>query len=242
MNILIPAAGAGRRFKEAGYKQPKPLIDVGGKPMLFQVIDNVTPSGKTSNRRWTLMLNGPVGTPWHSSMPWPMNTTIRPVMGLTDGAARTALLADFAINTDDPLLIANSDQLIDWPKGSVDDFIARARPYDGAVVLFEADGNPKWSYASFDVELSRITRIAEKDPISKYATAGIYYWKHGRDFVRSAEQMIAKDIRTNGEFYIAPTYNELIAESADIMPYIIPSNAMHGLGTPEDLEAYLASR
>lgn len=212
--------------------------------MLQEVVENVAPAGDFGLFLVASRELKDAGLIWFKNdvTPRALVTGHAIVDGITQGAACSALLVKQAIDNDDPLLIANSDQLIDWPTGSIDDFIARCRPYDGGVVLFESDGNPKWSYASFDVELSRITRIAEKDPISKYATAGIYYWKRGRDFVRSAEQMIAKDIRTNGELYIAPTYNELIAEGADIMPYVIPTSAMHGLGTPEDLEAYLASR
>ena len=234
MNILIPAAGAGRRFREAGYKEPKPLIYMRASYMLQEVVRNVQPffgdfkvillaSRYVRDRTRNLWDDGWV------------------VDGVTDGAARTALVAKSIIDNDNPLLIANSDQLIDW-RGSIDSFISAAEKGDGGVVLFESDGNPKWSYADFDPELGRITKIAEKRVISNYATAGIYYWKRGRDFVRSAEQMIAKNIRTNCEFYIAPSYNELIAEGATIVPYVIPATAMHGLGTPEDLEAYLASR
>ena len=243
LNVLIPAAGAGRRFKEAGYG-PKPLILIppDGKCMLQAVFENVAPSDSFSYILIASLELKESVVPWSASSIRGRieRTGYRLVDGLTEGAACSALLAKEWLDND-PLLIANSDQLIDWPTGSIDDFIARCKPYDGGIVLFEADGDSKWSYASFDVELSRVTRVAEKDPISKYATAGIYYWRRGGDFVRSAEAMIAANDRTNGEFYIAPSYNYFIREGADIMPFVIPAESFHGLGTPEDLEKYLAS-
>ncbi len=79
--------------------------------------------------------------------------------------------------------------------------------------------------------------MAEKKPISDIATTGIYFWRRGKDFVRCAEQMIEKNIRVNNEFYIAPVFNEIIAEDKLIgIEYV---NKMWGIGTPEDLKTYL---
>jgi len=156
--------------------------------------------------------------------------------GITDGAARTTLHAKSLINNDNPLVITNSDQFIDWDSLEFM-YTVKEKKVGGAIVTFEAT-HPKWSFAKVNPD-GLITEVAEKNPISNHATAGIYYWKHGSDYVRSAETMISKNIRTNNEFYVCPTYNELIQEGKSLLNYSIPSESMWGLGTPEDLNYYL---
>ena len=230
LNLLIPAAGAGRRFVEAGYKEAKPFIDVCGKPMLQRVIDNVRPS---EAHRFHVILRRDAVPP---SVMGFYDSHMLLTDGVTEGAACTALLAKGYLDNDSPLLIANSDQLLDW---DVDEFLATAYGNEGSIVTFTAS-DPKWSYVR--KEDGRVVEVVEKRVVSDEATCGIYYWAHGSDFVRCAERMIAQDIRTNGEFYIAPVYNELIAQGGFVTTYRIPTEAMHGLGTPEDLRTYLASQ
>jgi dTDP-glucose pyrophosphorylase len=153
------------------------------------------------------------------------------VDGLTEGAASTSLLAKDLINNDEVLVIANSDQIVKW---DADQFLFWFPEFDGITAVFEAS-DPKWSYVKGD--LNYVTEIAEKRVISNKANVGIYGWANGSDYVKYAEQMIAKDIRTNGEFYIAPVYNEAIADGKLI--YHFPVFEMHGVGTPEDLDEFL---
>jgi hypothetical protein len=150
--------------------------------------------------------------------------------GLTDGAARTTLFAKDLIDNDTPLLIANSDQVIVWSPSA---FTATLASVD-AVALFKADDS-KWSYSK--IEDGFITEIAEKKVISDNANVGIYGWAKGSEYVKCAEQMIAKDIKTNNEFYIAPVYNEAIADGHKVVPYFVEE--MHGIGTPEDMNNYI---
>ena len=166
MNILIPAAGAGKRFKAAGYGMSKPLILVDGTPMVTQVIRNVSQPGDS------IVMLAPRGV-----LVYGARTIV--VDEVTDGAARTALLAKTYIDSDESLLIVNADQLVDWPHG-IHDFYQFAVQYDGAVVCFaELTGNPKWSFADVADDSALIRRIAEKDPISLWATVGLYYWRRG---------------------------------------------------------------
>jgi hypothetical protein len=132
------------------------------------------------------------------------------------------------------LVIANSDQIVKW---DADQFLFRFPEVDGITAVFEAS-DPKWSYVG--VSQNRVTSVAEKQVISNKANVGIYGWARGSDYVNYAEQMIAKNIRTNGEFYIAPVYNEAIADGKRINHF--PVFEMHGVGTPEDLEKYLESK
>jgi dTDP-glucose pyrophosphorylase len=109
---------------------------------------------------------------------------------------------------------------------------------EGGILTFKSD-NPKWSYASCNYD-NLVKEVAEKDPISEHATVGIYYFKHGKDFVKYAKQMIDKDITTNDEFYVCPVFNEMIQGGKLVHIYPIENSIMHGLGTPEDLETFIA--
>lgn len=234
LNVVIPMAGAGSRFKNAGYTFPKPLIDVKGKPMIQVVVESMNIDAnyifvvqKEHREKYNLdtLLN--LITP---------NCKVIEVDGITEGAACTVLLAKEFINNDNPLLLTNSDQFIEWDST---DFMYQMneKNFDGCIMCFEGT-HPKWSFAKSD-ENGIITEVAEKNPISNQATTGIYYFKKGSDFVKYTEQMIEKNIRTNNEFYVAPVYNELIADGKIIYNYEIPTKNMWGIGTPEDLNYYL---
>ena len=234
MNILIPMAGAGSRFASVGYTFPKPLIEVRNKPMIQVAVESLNIEAnyifivqKSHREKYNLdtLLN--LISP---------GCKIIELDGVTEGAAVTALMAKEYINNDSPLIITNSDQFIDWNSTEFM-YQMNEKNYDGAIMCFEAT-HPKWSFAKTN-EDGLITEVAEKNPISNQATAGIYYFKHGSDFVASAEQMIEKNIRTNNEFYVCPVYNEAILNGGKIYNYHIPSENMWGLGTPEDLKHYL---
>jgi NDP-sugar pyrophosphorylase family protein len=221
-------AGLGTRFAEKGYDKPKPLIDVNGEPMIKKVIDNLDIDGhyifivqKKHSVRYHLMDVLDEFVP---------GCSVIEVDGLTDGAARTALLAKDLIDNDTPLLIANSDQVVVWDSSA---FTSQMASSD-VIALFK-DSNPKWSFAKIDQ--ARVVEVAEKKVISDNASVGIYGWSKGSDYVKYAEQMIAKDIKTNNEFYICPVYNEAIEDGKIVVPYFV--HEMHGIGTPEDLETYL---
>ena len=235
MNVLIPMAGAGSRFQQAGYTFPKPLIDVEGKPMIQVVVDNLNIDAnfiyvvqKEHRAKFNLdtLLN--LITP---------NCKIVEVDGMTEGAACTTLLAKELINNDEPLLMANSDQFVEWDSN---EFMYKMieQKVDGGILTFKAT-HPKWSFAKVD-EYGYVTEVAEKNPISDIATVGVYYWAKGSDYVKYAEQMIDKNIRTNNEFYTCPTFNEAIADGKKIKTFNIEK--MWGLGTPEDLKYYLENK
>jgi dTDP-glucose pyrophosphorylase len=161
------------------------------------------------------------------------NSKIVSVTGVTEGAACTVLLAKESINNDEELIIANSDQWVNWNNQHFLSYL-REKNADGGIVTFIAT-HPKWSFVKINEE-GLVTEVAEKKPISNIATVGIYYFKKGSDFVQAAEQMISKDIRTNNEFYVAPVFNEMIASGKKILTY--PIAEMRGLGTPEDLKRF----
>jgi len=232
LNVLIPMAGAGSRFEQAGYTFPKPLIDVKGRPMIQVVTDNLNIKAnyiyvvqKDHRKKYNLdtLLN--LITP---------GCKIVEVEGVTEGAACTALLAKEYIDNDKPLFFANSDQFVEWDSN---EFLYKMNETeaDGGMVTFKAT-HPKWSFAKLNSE-GLVTEVAEKNPISDTATVGYYYWKNGSDFVKYAEQMIDNNIRVNNEFYVCPVFNEAIKDNKKIRTYNIEK--MWGLGTPEDLKYYI---
>lgn len=232
MNVLIPMAGAGSRFQQAGYTFPKPLIEVNGKPMIQLVVENLNIDAthifivqkehyEKYNLNYLLNLVSP-------------GCKIIQVDGMTEGAACTTLLAKELINNDDPLVFANSDQFLDWNSNEFM-YSMEAEEVDGGMLTFTAT-HPKWSFAKTN-EDGFVTEVAEKKPISNVATAGIYYWKHGKDYVKYAEQMIEKNIRFNNEFYVCPVFNQAIEDGKKIKTFHF--DGMWGIGTPEDLKTFL---
>ena len=232
MNVLIPMAGAGKRFFDAGYVFPKPLIEVNNKPMIQWVIESLNLDAnyifiiqKEHQEKYNIQSVLKILQP---------NCKIIELDHLTEGAACTTLLAKNYINNSNPLIIANSDQYISW-NSSKALYEFNSKNLDGAILTFEAI-HPKWSYAKCNEE-GYVTEVAEKKVISKNATVGVYYWKHGSDYVSSAEEMIKKNIRVNNEFYVCPTYNEFLSKDKKVKIHNV--DKMWGLGTPEDLNNFL---
>jgi NDP-sugar pyrophosphorylase family protein len=235
MNILIPIAGEGNRFKEIGIDTPKPLIHVDGKTLIEHAVDSLNIEGhyifitrkyenEDYNKKITEILEGLA----------PNFTEIQ-VYGKQYGTSYSALHAKDYINNDDELIITNCDQLLDWDS---EDFLRSSRLNgDGSVLLHESESH-KHSYAL--IEEGRVTKLAEKNPISNSALVGLHYWKKGKDFVSSAERLIADSLSSGKESYISLTYNYLINDKKTIIPYFIESNQYIPLGTPRDIEIYEA--
>ncbi len=240
LNIVIPMAGRGSRFAAVGHVLPKPLIPIHGKPMVQWVVENLRPSRPHRFVFLALaehMERYDVGAVLTQISP---GCEVVPVNQVTEGAACTVLLARGFIDSDAPLMIANSDQ---WINTSIDDYleVTDDPTLAGLIMTMWAD-HPKWSYVRLD-RAGRITEVVEKEVVSEEATVGVYNFARGSDFVSAADGMIADDLRVNGEFYVAPTYNQLIANGARIGFDNIGAveEDVFGLGTPEDLDVFVAS-
>ncbi|BAZ17112.1 putative phosphatase/phosphohexomutase [Calothrix sp. NIES-4071] len=235
IKVIIPMAGEGSRFSRAGYIDPKPMIRVFGKPMIQWVVENMNLDNSyfiflcRKNHLEEYKLSSYL----KSLRP---NSSIVTVDKLTEGAACTVLLAEDYLTDHDELIIANSDQYID---ASVADFVDKMRYLnaDAGIITFDASES-KWSYAEAD-ETGLVKRVAEKQPISNHATVGIYYYKRACEFAKFAKSMIAKNIRTNNEFYVCPIFNEYIEAGKSVYIHNIDRSQMHGLGTPEDLDEFM---
>ena len=236
IHIVIPMAGRGSRFANAGYEMPKPLINIWGHYMVEYVIHNIRP--KQEYQFIFLCLKEHLEK-YHLRerlLEIEPDAKIVEVSEVTQGAACTVLLAEKYIDNDDALMIANSDQYVTI---DIEDFLRSMEEKDGLIMTMKAN-DTKWSYAAYD-DGGNVTLVREKEVISDEATVGIYCFGKGSDFVRYAKQMIAKNIRVNNEFYVAPVYNEMIEDAKKITFYNIGSldNGMYGLGVPEDLERFM---
>lgn len=244
MNVVILLAGDNKAFKEAGYSYPKSLVEVDGIPLVQRVIANIR-SGLAKKDRLICCIREDENRAFHLGMVikhLAPEATIIEVKSGAQGAACTALLAIDLINSDEPLLVMNGDQILEAGLAeAVADF--QARDLDGGIIVFHAV-HPRWSYVRCDPD-GGVIEAAEKKPISKSATAGVYYFKRGKDFVTAAVSMIKKDAREDGLFYVCPVYNEMILKQAKIRTYEIDRNSYFSLKNPqgvESLEEHLKAR
>lgn len=234
IHIVVPMGGEGRQFTERGYTFPKPLVEVAGQPLIEIVVRNLTPSCAHEfvfACRQEHLQTYALGDVLRLVAP---GCRIVTMAKPTAGALCSVLLGMEYLEHEDELLVANADQWIDRP---IDEFLAAARAsdWDGAIMTFP-NTHPRWSYAR--VEDGRVVAVAEKQPISRHATAGLYYFKRGVDFVRGAERMLLKNASVGGEFYVAPVFNELILAGKHVGIFPIAAAQMHGLGTPEEVERF----
>ncbi len=229
-------AGEGSRFSDAGYEKPKPFIDVNGKPMIVRVLENLF----YPNAKYIL-----IARKEHiekekelvKKIEETFNVIFIPIDKLTEGTACTVLYARKYINNDEPLLIANSDQIVDI---NIAEFIddCSSKNLDGSILTFvDKFKDPKWSFAKVDSK-NLVVEVKEKVVISEYATVGIYLFSKGKNFVNASIDMIIENERIGGEFYTCPVYNYAIKDRLKVGIFNIDSNRMHGMGTPEDLNKY----
>ncbi len=237
INILIPMAGEGSRFAKDGYKDPKPFIDVLGKPMIERVIENIN----MPNANFILIARkNHVEHYWHIIDALKEKYSIQVILidRLTEGTVCTILYAFKLINNETPLLIANSDQIVDI---NIQNYINDCfnKNADGSILCFDdKELNPKWSFAKIDSN-GYVTEVKEKQAISNLATVGIYFYTKGVCFCESAIEMIVNNDRVNNEFYTCPTYNYAIANGKRIVTFTIDEALMNGIGTPQDLDVYI---
>jgi len=234
LTVVIPMSGDGSRFKDAGYVFPKPLIEIHGRPMIKVVTDNLN-----IDANYIFIIRKEHNDKYNVAQ---MLNVIKPgckviqVDSLTEGASCTVLLSKEYINNDNPVLVANSDQFVEWDSNK---FLYSSQNVDGSLLTFKSV-HPKWSYVKKD-ESGFVTEVKEKQVISDTATVGIYFWKRGSDLVNSIEEMISVNDRFNNEFYLAPTYNYLINKGKKIKTFDVEEKSVWGLGTPTDMEYFLSN-
>ena len=235
MNIVIPMAGLGSRFKNAGIELPKPLVEVDHFTMIEHTVKSLNIDAKYffitrkyDDELYNLQLETIFNSLGISFIEIRLDYDQR-------GAADAALAAEEYINNDEQLIITNCDQILQWDSQKFLDSINKDY-IDGAVVLYKSN-DIKDSYAK--IIDNKIIKIVEKDTISDDALVGVHYWKNGKDFVSSAKLSLMDHSWDKKESYISETYNHLINEGKYIYPYTIPNNEYICLGTPDYVEQYL---
>jgi HAD superfamily hydrolase (TIGR01509 family) len=237
VNVLIPMAGAGSRFHQAGYSVPKPLIKVFEKTMIRTSIDTLKLKGIDCNyifvaRRYKEQEHNDALKKELLSIDPEANIVY--VNELTEGSACTCLYAKYVMNKDLPLFIFNCDQVFNFSQRTVDTIYNVVNSnLNGAVITWK-DTNPKNSFCEVS-ENCLCYNFTEKQPVSDNALIGFHYWRKTSDFISSAEKMIEQKLKFNNEYYIAPTYNFL----DKIVNIPITKDECYLIGTPADLDYYL---
>ena len=238
MNIVVLMAGAGKDFEEQGHSYPKYLLEIHNKPIIQRVVESLKNLGdniiciirKEDQEKFFL------GDMMKILCP---QVKVITVENITKGAVCTALFAIEDINNDDELLVINGDQLI---KSNLYTAVAdfRKRNLDGGILTFKSV-HPRWSFVALD-ENGLVIETSEKRPISNNATAGCYYYAHGKDFVNACFNVIEKDESLNGLYYISSTYNEMILEQKKIGVFEIPRKDYISFANYQMYENYLSHR
>lgn len=235
VRVLVPMAGPDDAFKQKGYTYSKNLIELHGKPLIQRVFDNLS---QIPNASFVFVIRKDEDAKYHLQNVLKLlvpDCEVIVASAQTAGAACTALLAIEHINNDLPLVIANADQIIEANLAeAIEQF--QSQNLDAGTVVFDSV-HPRWSFVRLD-EKGFVIEAAEKRPISRFATAGIYYFKHGKDFVQAAMEMIKKDANVSGLFYVCPTFNELILRHKKIGVYKISRDSYFSIATPEGVQVY----
>lgn len=229
VNVLIPMAGGGRRFMDAGYTLPKPLLPLGNKTMIEAVVANLS----TLDFNFIFVINNEQLEPDKVRNLLPMATIVE-VAGIPQGPAMSCMCASTFINNDDRLIITNCDQIIeDFNYPQLESFCS-FHGVDGVVGAFHS-ASPKNSYVKVNDD-NEVIEIREKQVISSIATNGLHYWTRGKYFVESVGQMVGNRDMVNNEYYVAPSYNYMIRRGMKVMPFWY--NMHFPIGTPMDYENY----
>jgi NDP-sugar pyrophosphorylase family protein len=235
MKVVLPMAGGDESFRKAGFLFAKPVIEIAGRPLVEHAL---APLRAVPEAEFVFVIRKEDDLRFHLGdvlrLLQPGARVIR-ADGETAGAACTALLAVEEIDAEDELVIANADQILDFDVAAALERL-RGRGLDAGTVVFDSV-HPRWSFVKTD-EAGQVVEAAEKRPISRDATAGVYWYRRGADFVTAAKAMIAKGASINGGFFVCPTFNELILAQRRIGVERIERDSYVSLATPQAVEEY----
>jgi dTDP-glucose pyrophosphorylase len=244
MNLVIPMAGSGKRFVDAGFSQPKPLINILGESMIKRVL---SPFIKSQQKFTFILITRDNATPEYQQLLLELRNTflntgiqfiLKQINYLTDGAVSTLLNARAYINNEESLLICDCDAIYDPIIFDIlDGFIKTNADLDAVSVCF-TDSSPKNSFVAID-EFGFTTKTAEKTVISDLCCTGMHWFKKGSDFIEAAENMIQANDRTNNEFYVTPVINYILKLGLKHKPLLIPNTLYDQIGTPPDVIKYM---
>lgn len=231
INIVIPIAGENMFFQESVF--PMPLVEINGKTMIEHLIKNYS---NIEKRQFIFILRECDTRKFHldeSLKRLDENCKIITIANETKGAACSVMLASEYINNETPLIIANINQIFDINLKNVMEYFSS---FDAGVITFTSI-HPKYSYVKTNAE-NDVIQVAEKQPISKNAIAGFFYFARGKDFIKASENMIKKDVNCEGKYFIAPTLNELILQNKKIAIFPIDEGCYHTFYSPTKIAEY----
>lgn len=240
LHIIMPMAGEGSRFRDAGWTTPKPLIELDGKPLFVRAIESVRVEG--APMKYSLIVRQEhidkydLANSIKAILP---DAMIYSVLKTTRGAVETCLMAEAGIDDDDAVVVMDCD--LEFDSKEYRGIIARAletpgqEATGGALVSFESD-QPKYSYALLG-EDGLVKRTAEKEVISNHALCGAYFFASGREFKQVAHRLLNEPVMLKPEFYVSLLYNYLLDEGAPVR--LAPMEMYRSYGTPDELKQWL---
>lgn len=233
LNIVVTMAGAGSRFLRQGFTLPKPLIPVKGMPM-YRYSTNSLPLSLAKrlifviqDNEYSEIISDDINKNFGNYSP-----QIVKIKGLTRGQAETLLLASNAMNHALPTLIHNSDSAINV---DIDELVKVMKTSDGALLTFEVTNSDKYSFARLN-EDELVEEVREKVQISTHASTGTYYFRSTVQMLNLISSAISSNEREQGEFYIAPLYNDMIR--AGQLVRIVKTKNYFCYGTPEEYQLF----
>jgi dTDP-glucose pyrophosphorylase len=238
MNVLVLMSGSSQAFEDAGFKFPKNLTEIAGQPLVQRVLFPLLPL-LSKDAKLICVVQRDENRKHHTGKVLQLihpSVSLVEIPSATAGAACSALLAVDYIDTEEPLIIYNGDQILEGidPTEIVSEFMERQ--LDAGVLVFR-DIHPRWSFVRCTGE-GMVIETAEKRPISNLATAGFYFFRRGTDFIRATKSMIKKGAHVDGKFFVCPSLNEMILDHARIGIHEIDRNQYRSLSSPVDVTAY----
>lgn len=236
INVLLPMAGASAMFDPQLYPYPLPLTEVCGKPLIEHVIANLETVG--DDVRFIFVVKADDCRRFHLdntlSLLAPGRCEIVQLTGETQGALCSAMMAISHIANDDPLVIANFDQLIEPGLGGLYAQL-KQEGCDAGCLTFDAV-HPRWSYVK--VENGAVVEAAEKNPISRHAIAGFYYFSKGSLFIEAAKRTICNHASVGDLYFVSLVFNELILDGKVVKSVNLGPQQYHSFYTPQRIEEY----
>lgn len=236
MNVIITMAGLGTRFRKAGYKVPKYMIEAKGKTLFEWSMDSLIGYNDQVNKYIFVVrkedqsgnfIREQIGKYGISQ------TEIIEIDEMTDGQATTCMLAIPYCDPEESIMVYNIDTYVEPCEMKYEDIMG-----DGHIPCFHAEGD-HWSFAKLD-DQGRVTEVREKVRISDNCTLGAYYFSSARLYRKMYEEYYADSSRLEkNEKYIAPLYNYMIEKGMSVTISIINPKKVHVLGTPEELQRFL---
>lgn len=236
LTVLMPMGGLGKRFKDAGYTTPKPLIDIDGMPMFLRALESFPLSWEIE---YIFIIRADQDRQYKLGeiiKDRCVNASIVVLESDTRGAVQTCLAAKKIIDTELPIIIMDCDIRFTSKQYITE---VEKKALDGLLVGFSSHDS-RYSYAEIDAD-SRVIRTAEKVPISNHALLGGYWFKSGRNFISLADRFTSAPL-PNGlkEYYLSHLFNMLLEEGCSVG--FAEADSFDIWGTPEELIAYKARK